>query len=47
MELEVDVGGEIGKNAKAVVDIANAEDEHIYCKYDSSLNGGFRSGPIP
>lgn len=41
VELEVDEGGEIGKNAKAVADVANAEDEHIYCKHDGSLNTGF------
>ena len=41
VELEVDAGGENDDNAAQIVDIANACDEHIYCKHDGSLDDGF------
>jgi hypothetical protein len=41
VELEIDKGGEYNENARAILDIANAENETIYCKHDGSLNRGF------
>ena len=41
VELEVDAGGESDDNAAQIIDIANACDEHIYCKHDGSLDDGF------
>ena len=41
VELEVDGAGECEENAKTLLDIANANREHIYCKHDGSLNDGF------
>lgn len=41
VELEVDCGGERSSNAKKVLDIANASNDHLYCKHDGSLDDGF------
>lgn len=41
IELEIDRAGEYGDNARRLLDIVNAEREHIYCKHDGSLNDGF------
>ena len=41
VELEVDEAGECEDSASAVMDIANASFEHIYCKHDGSLDSGF------
>ena len=41
VELEVDEAGECEDSASAVMDIANASFEHIYCKHDGSLDNGF------
>jgi len=41
VELEIDKGGEDDENAKALLDIANVEQDRIYCKHDGSLNEGF------
>lgn len=41
IELELDLGGEISANAEQLLELANAEDEHIYIKHDGSLNSGF------
>ena len=41
VELEIDCAGELTKNARALLDIANAEQPLIYCKHDGSLDDGF------
>lgn len=41
VELEIDDAGENNTNAAKIADIANCEEEHIYCKHDGSLNEGF------
>jgi len=41
IELEIDKGGEDDDNAQAILDIANKDSEHIYCKHDSSIESGF------
>ena len=41
VEIEIDRGGYINNNAQKILDIANADDEHIYCKYDGSIDDGF------
>ncbi|MTQ96012.1 zinc-binding protein [Pseudoflavonifractor sp. BIOML-A6] len=41
IELEIDGAGESPANAKAILDIANAEYDFAYCKHDGSLNDGF------
>lgn len=41
VELEIDKGGEESSNARELLDIANANEERIYCKHDGSLNDGF------
>jgi len=41
VELEIDGAGESRLNASKILSIANAEQEHIYCKHDGSLNDGF------
>ena len=41
IELEVDKGGHDNNNAQEILDVANAENEHIYIKHDGSLNDGF------
>lgn len=41
VELEIDDGGESGDNATEILQIANEENERIYCKHDGSLNDGF------
>ena len=41
VELEIDDAGEDNTNAAKIVDIANCDEEHIYCKHDGSLNEGF------
>ena len=40
-ELEIDKGGENHENAKKLLDIVNADKEHIYCKHDGSISCGF------
>ncbi len=41
VELEVDNGGEDKDNAQKLLDIANKDEEIIYCKHDGSINYGF------
>lgn len=41
VELEIDKGGEYNDNAEILLDTANADSEHIYCKHDGSINNGF------
>ncbi|MBQ9346379.1 MAG: amidoligase family protein [Oscillibacter sp.] len=41
VELEIDEGGESNENAAKIMDIGNAEAEHLYCKRDGSLQCGF------
>ena len=41
VEIEIDRGGYINNNAQKILDIANASDEHIYCKHDGSIDDGF------
>lgn len=41
VELEIDGAGEYDRNADAIMDVANARHDHIYCKHDGSLNDGF------
>lgn len=41
VELEIDEAGESNANARALLDIANEEQELIYCKHDGSLDEGF------
>ena len=41
IELEVDDGGEINRNAAKIIETANSVEEHIYIKHDGSLNEGF------
>lgn len=41
VELEVDSGGESYSNARKVLEIANAQNEYIFCKHDGSLDSGF------
>ena len=41
VELEVDSGGESYSNAGKVLEIANAQNEYIFCKHDGSLTSGF------
>lgn len=41
IELELDKGGEDSNNAQALIDMANAREERIYCKHDGSINEGF------
>ncbi len=40
VELEIDGAGEIGSNAKTLLEIANRYDNHMYCKHDGSLDDG-------
>lgn len=41
VELEIDNGGESNANAEKLLDIANSNGEHIYCKHDGSIDDGF------
>lgn len=41
VELEIDKGGEEHSNAQNLLDIANENEERIYCKHDGSINDGF------
>lgn len=41
VELEIDKGGEYNDNAEILLDTANADSEHIYCKHDGSISNGF------
>ena len=41
VELEIDKGGEEHSNAQNLLDIANKNEERIYCKHDGSINDGF------
>lgn len=40
VELEIDRGGEDSDAARALLSIANAEEELLYCKHDGSLESG-------
>lgn len=40
IELEIDGGGESDNNARTLMEIANADEEHIYIKHDGSLDDG-------
>ena len=41
VELEIDEAGESNTAAGKLLAIANAQDEHLYCKHDGSLEDGF------
>lgn len=41
VELELDEGGCSSANAKEILNLANREDERVYCKHDGSLTDGF------
>ena len=41
VELEIDLAGKDEENAYQIKKLANAQCEHIYCKYDGSLDDGF------
>ncbi len=41
VELEIDKGGEESFNAQKLLDIANRNNQMIYCKHDGSINDGF------
>ena len=41
VELEIDKGGDDSYNAQKLLDIANIQDERIYCKHDGSISDGF------
>ena len=41
VELEIDKGGEIYDNADEIMDIANSNGIHMYCKHDGSIDDGF------
>ena len=41
VELEIDEAGEDSHNADLILEIGNADDDHIYCKHDGSLDDGF------
>lgn len=47
VELEVDGAGEDYRNAKAVLEEANACAEYAYCKHDGSLDNGFEIVTYP
>lgn len=40
VELEIDEGGESDNNAKKMLEVANANYEHLYAKHDGSLSDG-------
>ena len=41
VELEIDEGGEDSDSARAILEIANRNEERAYCKHDGSLEDGF------
>ncbi|MGN0150274.1 MAG: amidoligase family protein [Clostridia bacterium] len=41
VELEIDKGGEYDSNAEILLNIANHNGEHMYCKHDGSIDDGF------
>lgn len=41
VELEIDNGGSYDGNAGTLLDIANCDSTHMYCKYDGSVSNGF------
>ncbi len=41
VELEIDKDGECIENAETLLNIANRDNEHIYCKHDGSIEDGF------
>jgi len=41
VELEIDDGGESDSNAEKICNLANFDEERIYCKHDGSLDDGF------
>lgn len=47
VELEVDGGGEDYRNARTVLEKANAQEEYAYCKHDGSLDNGFEIVTYP
>lgn len=40
-ELEIDGGGECNDNAEQILDVANPDEERLYCKHDGSLCDDF------
>ena len=40
VELEIDKGGEYSENAEKLLNIANNENDSLYCKHDGSINDG-------
>lgn len=47
VELEIDCGGQLNENAESFLDIANKTNEHIYIKYDGSLDDGMELVSYP
>ena len=47
VELEIDRGGECNQNAEKLYEIANRNDDRIYCKHDGSLGDGFEMVSYP
>ena len=41
VELEIDRGGDFDSNAEILLNIANRNTEHMYCKHDGSIASGF------
>ena len=41
VELEIDCAGESQDHARNILEIGNADHDHIYCKHDGSLEDGF------
>ena len=41
VELEIDLGGENHNNADKIMALANAQNPHLYCKHDGSIENGF------
>lgn len=41
VELEIDIGGELDSMAEKILDVANFQCDHIYCKHDGSIEDGF------
>ena len=47
VELEIDRGGECNQTAEKLYEIANRNDDRIYCKHDGSLSDGFEMVSYP
>jgi len=41
VELEIDDGGEDSDNAQKIMNVANVQHDHLYCKHDGSIDNGF------